>query len=203
MVRKMAVNFIWPAFLYYFRIRICKNKPCLPVFRISLFLVHVLAIFLCIVCYPDDRCSKIPCRKRKKSPGATLRASTELCPLSLQQYSHEKSGNWRHYSFRLFGVSFLHHSSFLTSGFVSTDWHQLCWKRAPHLRRPSHGPHASRADLRSAQARVWEGQEDRGDRSSADGVAAVVTGPSRVFAKSIMQLLKRMSTRNEVAWENA
>ena len=126
------------------------------------FLVHVLAVFPCTVCYPDDRCSKIPCRKRKKSPGATLRASTALWPLSLQQYSHEKSGNWRHYSFRLFGVSLLHLSSFLTSGVVSTEWHQLCWKPALHLRRPSCGPHASRADLRRAQARVWEGREDRG-----------------------------------------
>lgn len=167
------------------------------------FLVHVLAIFLCMVCYPDDRCSKIPCRERKQSSGATLRASSALCPLSLQQRSHEKSGNWRHCSLRLLAVCFLHHSSFLTSGFDSADWHQLCGKPAPHLRKPSHGPHASHADLRSAQARVWEGQEDRGDRSSTDGVTVVVTGPSRMFAKSILQSLKRMSSRNAAAWENA
>ena len=86
------------------------------------FLVRVLAIFLCTVCYPDDRCSKIPCCKRKKSPGATLRASTELCPLLLQQYSHEKSGNWRHCSFRLFSVSFCTtHPSWHQASFPQTD----------------------------------------------------------------------------------
>ena len=46
MVRKMAVNFIWPDFLYCFRIRICKNKPCLPVFRISPFQCTSLPYFL-------------------------------------------------------------------------------------------------------------------------------------------------------------
>lgn len=151
----MAVNFIWPDFLYCFRVRICENKPCLPVFRISPFSArYILAVFPCTVCYPLTIGVLKSLVERGRSPLEPAKEHPSTPPLSLQQYSHERSGNWETLFIQALRCFSLLPLILLDIRLRFHRGHQFLWKPALHLRRPSSGPDASRAELRRAQARV-------------------------------------------------
>lgn len=131
---KMAVTLSgW--FFILFRVRICEkiNHVCQSS-RISPFECTSLPYFLAqFVTLTIGVLKSLVERGRSPLEPAKEHPSTPP-PLASAVQSWEVTRNWRHYSFRLFGVSLLLLSSFLTSGFVSTEWHQLCWSPATHLR---------------------------------------------------------------------